>query len=582
MVKRLVVAPLVATLCALVLVWGTTAEPASALATPPPEVVIPVAGGTATATGVLIGGCATVVGCPAAVVTTVTAGAALFGYALGDLIFGDPETDTTATPTTGTSYGHGCWSYISPTNYPACTGSVYSEDTGNDGISYTNKQGLTITFVWVQTAPGGSSTLPNIAYVTWSGGTPTAASVDVVRMRCGPNVVEDYALGVAMQAVGTSSGSVTHTFSTCTAGHTVTQMDVRQTIAAESGAAKGIYYSHGEGDYGSEAPDHKLRAEKVCAVPGGGTPTTVTAYSATFKEADPELPGIPNPMCPAGSRPTSYTVHEGDETGAGTNPILTWTGPDYDTLVEFSDCLPGGSAAPCAVRLLKTSPTGLLDCSRTDVDCSAFDPETSTTAQYQCRWGTHVVGLDQCTAVRVDVATDPEAPPGGGTDTDIINPEDRVDLGPNPQAPNTSCLGGGWGWNPIEWVLKPIKCALTWAFVPNADVLSDLLTDLQTAFDDSALGSMVDPIDAVSDAWGTVAGTQGGSCAGPSVDLPLPGWDGELQPLNACAAPMSTMATVVRSALAVGLILGAAFVVARIVARSFGLDLGGIGEGAST
>lgn len=34
-----------------------------------------------------------------------------------------------------------------------------------------------------------------------------------------------------------------------------------------------------------------------------------------------------------------------------------------------------------------------------------------------------------------------------------------------PETEGAECLPNGWGWfNPIEWVLKPVKCALMWAF----------------------------------------------------------------------------------------------------------------------
>lgn len=47
-------------------------------------------------------------------------------------------------------------------------------------------------------------------------------------------------------------------------------------------------------------------------------------------------------------------------------------------------------------------------------------------------------------------------------------------LGCLPDADADECWPSGWGWfNPAQWVLRPIKCALEWAFVPDGDELGE-------------------------------------------------------------------------------------------------------------
>lgn len=67
-------------------------------------------------------------------------------------------------------------------------------------------------------------------------------------------------------------------------------------------------------------------------------------------------------------------------------------------------------------------------------------------------------------------------PPGGGTGTTNIDVEGGV-----------RAAGGGSGgcdllafsWNPTDWILRPIKCAADWAFVPSSTALDARLTEFE-------------------------------------------------------------------------------------------------------
>lgn len=68
------------------------------------------------------------------------------------------------------------------------------------------------------------------------------------------------------------------------------------------------------------------------------------------------------------------------------------------------------------------------------------------------------------TTVPTTTTTTPDDPCRGGAPstsgcTPVDPPEDP------PEGGDGECFPSGWGWlNPIEWVLKPVKCALLWAF----------------------------------------------------------------------------------------------------------------------
>lgn len=83
-----------------------------------------------------------------------------------------------------------------------------------------------------------------------------------------------------------------------------------------------------------------------------------------------------------------------------------------------------------------------------------------------------------------DLAPAPAGPGGGGEPGTEITVNIPIDEGSGPncvdaicaydEEDTAACWPTGWGWlNPAEWVLKPIKCGLMWAFVPDAEAISD-------------------------------------------------------------------------------------------------------------
>jgi hypothetical protein len=56
--------------------------------------------------------------------------------------------------------------------------------------------------------------------------------------------------------------------------------------------------------------------------------------------------------------------------------------------------------------------------------------------------------------------TNPGSSPGTGTGT-VTLPD------PTPSQDPDNCWAGALSWNPLDWVLTPVKCALSWAFVPS-------------------------------------------------------------------------------------------------------------------
>lgn len=128
----------------------------------------------------------------------------------------------------------------------------------------------------------------------------------------------------------------------------------------------------------------------------------------------------------------------------------------------------------------------------------------------ECVWGSVQLVLSSCTPPETRVLTDPWIPgekqpqpeqpsPSTTTATATVPPSPSTTLAPpadpencvgafcvggpggsEPDSEGGECWPGGWGWfNPVEWVLRPVKCALVWAFwdADSAAEIRSLATD---------------------------------------------------------------------------------------------------------
>jgi hypothetical protein len=122
-------------------------------------------------------------------------------------------------------------------------------------------------------------------------------------------------------------------------------------------------------------------------------------------------------------------------------------------------------------------------------------------------------------------------PPGG--------PKDVED-------PTKNCIAGMASWNPVDWIYTPVKCALTWAFVPKNGTGGDLFNDFVQKFTDGGIGPwLAVPPMLFEDL------PQGGGCQGPPLTMPETLGGKTYYPLNACSDPMAKYANMSRSLITV-------------------------------
>lgn len=191
----------------------------------------------------------------------------------------------------------------------------------------------------------------------------------------------------------------------------------------------------------------------------------------------------------------------GDTSTTG-QTIWSATAPTVDPAMK--PCSPGtpGSGCKLAVKVDGVECLmGLFDCEHwTDL---RDDPAQSS--RVSCQYGPYAVAIETCNPL--ERAYEEGGSPATEENTDG-NPATRKDTDPNgnqvpkpsPVDPSTipggaasgvpsgstteqgECFPTGWGMaNPVEWVMKPVGCALDAAFKPKTDVQTRL-SSMQTKF----------------------------------------------------------------------------------------------------
>ena len=161
---------------------------------------------------------------------------------------------------------------------------------------------------------------------------------------------------------------------------------------------------------------------------------------------------------------------------------------------------------------------------------------------------------------------DPSPSPSGG-------PGSQGSPDPADQAGN-ECFPSGWGvFNPAEWVLKPVKCALTWAFVPPSTSWGDFWGTNKGRMEGSPIGGWAAVVGGFESAFAVGSGANG--CQGPAVPTGVlaSAIGTPIYPFDACSGVKATAAAASRIFLTVSIGWASAWRLVRIVGRPFGYSL---------
>jgi hypothetical protein len=368
---------------------------------------------------------------------------------------------------------------------------------------------------------------------------------------------------------------------TCAAGSVpysmVTSSSTTQTSTTWDYTASGIqwfsnlsplYTPATEGD-----PDRTLR----CVVLGDDA-NLYTATSEPYRESDGVLPKPVCPTLPPGVLVDTTTLIEDSPMGS-TELWSESVTPEWSAAQSLA---PECSTAPCMLDL-RTVGTG-LSCFQTPTECAEWFADPNRDTDYSCHYGTHAVDLTECYVYAPtfkpdaqstgELYADPETGTTVGAPAGAAPGSDGSTFGSTVQDPEGSreCFPTGWAvLNPVEWVMKPVQCALQWAFVPRTSVLNTQVATMTATMEGTLPGQLVGAIAG----WEFVAPESG--CDGITVDVWFLG--PPFQIMQACPGDMlEPLAIMSRIFGNLGFSIYGIVAITRHVARIF--DFPGLGDGS--
>lgn len=308
-----------------------------------------------------------------------------------------------------------------------------------------------------------------------------------------------------------------------------------------------------------------LRTLRCIVVTSSGT---YSMDSANFRESEGVLPNVVCPDLPAGDVLTSTEIREVNLEDGSWHTLWSETATtEYQAAQQLA---PECSNGTCMLDLRRAGQS----CFQAPDTCADWFTDPNKETNYSCHYGTHVVDLAECNVYA------PAFQPGSSTTGDTLGDPTTGDAmtnpgafaGADPTGAGRDCFAAGWGaTNPIEWVFRPIQCALEWAFVPRQTVVTEIALDTREAWNDTLPGQGAALAAGLADQL--PAGVSA-NCIGPAVtfggNLSDFGMDGTWYPLNSCQEPMATVRTVAYWALPAFTAFGLIFALIRYTAAILG------------
>lgn len=344
-------------------------------------------------------------------------------------------------------------------------------------------------------------------------------------------------------------------------------------------------------------PDPVRQARCTITIANNGDPNDPVDFSGAplnYQETDPFMP---TPVCPLVDGSTVLSIaYESAVTG---EPWLEYFREDMlPETRQLLDTQPECMDGSCLLELDRTGPNqDTVNCFDNPASCRGWYEDAAQNPDlYNCTFGGVATSIAECYIYRDSFdpgsrasgnwLTDPvtgqpaQAPPGTQRGTDInTGTGTGTGMGAPAQDPaqDRQCFPSGWSaLNPVEWVLRPVQCALEWAFVPRTESVIAAGTRVTTAAEGTSITQARQVIQSIP----TWFPSLDSDCRGPAVTFGPPlddlGIAGTFYPLDACEAPMSTFATVARIALTVTI----GFFVALAIVRYLAATIGFVGAGA--
>jgi hypothetical protein len=273
---------------------------------------------------------------------------------------------------------------------------------------------------------------------------------------------------------------------------------------------------------GNANPDRQYKCT-ITSNTGG----VYSASSESFKETDPNTMPIKCPPIPAPEWGTEQTITE----EGGPAPLelqRKQTTPEYQaSATNYPECMTG----LCTLELYPTASPS-VSCFTDPTACADWFEDPAKADNFRCKYGTHVVSLAECNLYSPTFKPDAlDTGKGYGNPStgeplpgQTVKTNAQSAFGDPIQNPDGTreCFPTGWAvFNPVEWVMKPVQCAMQWAFVPRAKTVTDAEEHFQDKWKLSTPGKLVAAIAAL----GFTAPSSG--CQGLALQVPVPNSHGD-------------------------------------------------------
>jgi hypothetical protein len=282
---------------------------------------------------------------------------------------------------------------------------------------------------------------------------------------------------------------------------------------------------------------------------------TSSCTTTTFMPETGVIPRPCSPILPPDWGITTGTTIQMQPVGRPAEAVPLQNFEVDPRVIDWQKTYPQCSTQICLLELYSVEKG---DCFALGSECAGWHTDPNKADRYRCTYAGVARALSDCDAYapiftpgRLESGTGyapvPGATPGGATSMPPRIPE----TSPVPGADNETgeCFPSGWGLlNPVEWVVKPIKCAMTWAFVPRQSVVRDKTEAMSEAWKSSSLIRVTDVL---------VGGQQlllsSGSCEGPAVNINVYGATYSGHPLSACSGAPATIAALTKLFTTIGI-----------------------------
>jgi hypothetical protein len=353
---------------------------------------------------------------------------------------------------------------------------------------------------------------PPANYPSWSGSTSSSTG--------------NTGLGVTNPVDGASTYQVTEQ---CVgSGGTITTLNRTEAAGGTGGFVVPSCSAAGDGNYAESI--------SVSACPGG-----LAACQVVFSYSTPDTPS--QPLCAPASGNVCY----------------------WQIQINGTPCVVGNAACASWWPTYQASPS---------------------TSGVTCLWGTYSMPVPDCQFLEY-AYTAPGGDPTTGTQvgsSTATAPDTGGEASPNaaanPSVDTSSnqaqCYPSGWAaFNPVEWVLKPVECALVWAFEPDASTLTAAQTTLGGDLTAAGPGPL---FAAMGTLIGSLNGVGGSGCQGPAVTFDIETVNQTIYPWDACDPPMSTVAALVYDLATVLVVVAGGLAFIRSLAAGFGFNFSMTGD----